>query len=135
MIYITCTCAGHAFYQLLLLFLPLLSFPPAAPCLYLFVRSVLFTSNSETPPPHDSKDSQRFLAWYVLCVEHTYILQCVFTCTIAATHAVVLFTADDSVSIVPVKRIIKENIQVQQPCSVRWTDDTVYEGTLQAIGS
>ena len=107
----------------------------SCPCLYLSVRSVLFTSNSETPLPHDSKDSQRFLVLYVLCVEHKYILQCVFTCTVVATHAVVLFTANDSVSIVPVKQIIEENIQVKQPCSVRWTDYTVYESTLQAIGS
>ena len=55
------------------------------------------------------------------------------TCT-AATHGVVLFATDDSVSIVPLKRIIEENVQEQQPCTVRWTNDEIYEGILQAIG-
>ena len=72
----------------------------------------------------------------VFIVDRTYVhlAKCFSSCTAVATHAVVLFTADDSVSIVPVKRIIEENVQVQQPCSVRWTNDTIYEGTLQAIG-
>ena len=136
MIYITCACAGHAFYQLLLSFLPLLSFPPAAlfsPCLSLSVRSVYYLP-ATLRPRSDMTLRTVSASWSgMYCVSNIYT-SFIFTRTVAASHAVVLFKADDSVSIVPVKRIIEENVQVQQPCSVRWTDDAVYEGTLQAIG-
>lgn len=50
------------------------------------------------------------------------------------THALVQFFADNSVSIVAVKRVETKELATGNECSVKWSKGKVYAGLLLAVG-
>ena len=65
---------------------------------------------------------------------HTFNPQLLF---IASTHALVHFLSDDTIVIVPLKRVTQVDNEVLKEgvnCLVKWTDGVQYEATVKAIG-
>ena len=56
---------------------------------------------------------------------------------IASTHALVHFLSDDTIVIVPLKRVKQIDNEVLREggkCRVKWNDGVEYDATIQAIG-
>ena len=49
-------------------------------------------------------------------------------------HALVMFEKDESLSIIPRNKIVSLEVDVHQPCTVKWTDGKKYNAEVLFLG-